>query len=57
MKTVRRKRVKETEGEEEEREGKKWEIDSVRNLKFSSVPKYALGFLSTDFMNSLNNIK
>lgn len=49
--------MKETEGEEEEREGKKWEIDSVRNLKFSSVPKYALGFLSTDFMNSLNNIK
>lgn len=35
-----------TEGEEEEREGKIWEIDSARNLQIfqSSMPKYALGF-------------
>lgn len=41
--------MKETEGESQrgkEREGKKWEIDSARNLQIfhSSMPKYALGF-------------
>ena len=44
-KTMWRERVKETEGEVEERERKKWEIDSWRNLQIfhSSMPKYALG--------------